>query len=194
MLDFFSLPSFGNGLVSGFLYMNQAAARVEIVMIGRLSSLLLIAALATVPGAPVSAAPQARYLAGPTDAHLVACHHYQNRARFKPRAGDIEFVTLMAEACQATLTSLYRPEPQLHAATRSFLNRLVELNEVIRAMNATRVFGSENRMIPATGNSRLAKLPKASNAGEFLIAHRLGLMAAMDDWIENGGEFALAEY
>ena len=163
-------------------------------MMIRTASLFLVAALAAAPALPAAAGPQARYLAGPSDAHRASCHHYENRARFKPRSGTLEFVTLLAEACSAAMVSLERPEPRLHAAAESFLDRLVVLNQVIREMNTERIFGGRalRQATPPEDGKRLHSLPGVSDTGEFLIAHRMGLFTAMDDWLDSGGRFSLA--
>jgi hypothetical protein len=37
-------------------------------------------------------------------------------------------------------------------------------------------------------------LSRVTPSGEFLIAHRMGLMIAFDAWLDSGVEFSLASY
>ncbi|MEM9044916.1 MAG: hypothetical protein AAGC81_09475, partial [Pseudomonadota bacterium] len=69
------------------------------------------------------------------------CNHYENRARFLSREGNIEFVTLMAEACGAAENSLGSLRTEERQAAHLFLHRVLQLKDTIIDMNMRRVYG-----------------------------------------------------
>jgi hypothetical protein len=154
----------------------------------RFAVILLLSMLLTGGAGAAPAEP------GPTADHLAACKHYENRARFKSRTGPVEFVTMLAEACRAAQRSLAAPDGPERAAARVFLDRLVELRDVVVGLITRRAAlpgpGPDDRF--AGGHGGLKQIPGVSAAGEFLIAHRIGLVSALDDWLDSGAEFSLA--
>lgn len=122
----------------------------------------------------------------PTDGQLAACNHYENRARFRPRHGEVDFVTTLAESCRSALTAMDGTDPGQRAAAERLLAGVVELHRTIVSMTverklATHVAGTD----AAFGLSgSLVKLPRVTDTGEFLIAHRIGVVNALDGWAE----------
>lgn len=122
-----------------------------------------------------------------------SCNHYENRARFLPRAQPVDFVVLLAEACSAARISLDGTSTERMAAA-DFLSRLVALNTEITAINVARVFGPEAEPAskPMRRGGLLRPIGNVSATGEFLIAHRMGLLSAFDRWRETSPDFPLA--
>jgi len=138
--------------------------------------------------------PSAAGTATPRSDYASACNHYENRARYLPRANAVEFVTLLAEACHAAQVSLEADDGHQRAAAVAFLDRLVEFRDVIVTIGMERTYGANARAtaMPLPGGGSLRVMPRVSVAGEFLIAHRMGLLSALDDWIGSGVQFSLA--
>lgn len=123
---------------------------------------------------------------GPTDGQLAACNHYENRARFRPRHGEADFVTTLAEACRSALTAMDGTDPRQRAAAERLLAGVVELHRIIVSMTverklATHVAGTDAAFGPS---GSLVTLPRVTDTGEFLIAHRIGVVNALDGWTE----------
>jgi hypothetical protein len=147
-----------------------------------MTKLVILAAAAVMPLLATAAA------AAPGDA---ACHHYDNRARFLSRTTDIAFLTVLAEACveaRATVRGAATDSVERSAAT-TFLATLDAARGAISAINAGRI---AQRHRDAAVQRQGAGLRLVSTAGEYLILRQAGVFAALEDWIESGGRFALA--
>lgn len=128
-------------------------------------------------------------------AYANACNHYVNRAFFKPRDGQPEFVVTLADGCLAAQTSLGANAPHERVAAAAFLSRLVELRDTIIDMNMERVFGKDYNKytrIPSNKDERSEPVPRVSMYGEYLIAHQMGLIAAYNAWLDTGPKIAMA--
>lgn len=121
------------------------------------------------------------------------CKHYVNRARFKHRHPDQEFVVTLADGCLAAKESLESDNPEEGAAAKEFLTRLRTLRDQIIRMNMERAFGSEytprTRMKYDVG-SMLEPVRRVSAIGEYLIARELGLLVAYHAWLGTGPKMA----
>jgi hypothetical protein len=113
--------------------------------------------------------------AGPdAEAHAKACNHYANRARFRPRE-NADFITVLAETCATARADLAAPGPAPHAT--AFLDRLVRFTRLVGDMRMNRMRAD----VAATGGwgqGRVRGFGRVSETGEFLIAHRMGLLDA----------------
>ncbi len=125
--------------------------------------------------------------------HVSACSHYENRARFKSRVRLVDFVTVLAEACRAAQASLIGNRARERQTALVFLDRVAELRALIVQMNVQkRLRPVETADVDALSNfARASKLPRVSAAGELLIAHRMGLIKAFENWLESSPNFAL---
>lgn len=121
------------------------------------------------------------------------CNHYDNRARFLPREEPVDYVVLLAEACRAAEASLDSDVYGERLAAEYFLKRVLRLRNTIIAMNMRRVFGDQTSPYakPRTEQGEAAFKP-VSPAGEFLIAHRMGVFDAYDAWLDSGAQFSIA--
>ncbi|MEM7240385.1 MAG: hypothetical protein AAF501_21500 [Pseudomonadota bacterium] len=127
------------------------------------------------------------------------CNHYQNRARFLPRDGTIEFVVLLADACAAAEASLTSTNEHERWAAEWFLQEVVDLRDTIVDMNMRRVYGdtqtpSASPLTP-DGSGRITRtieIARVGKWGEYLIAHRMGLFSAYDTWLDSGASFSIA--
>lgn len=123
-----------------------------------------------------------------------ACTHYENRARFKSRITDIEFVAVLADACVGARTTLADPAAPTSrkAAAGRYLDRLEEARTAIAAIDGARI-----RAAPSpTGYGPRVRDIRASRrlvtvTGEFLILRRVGVFAALEAWVAEGADFAL---
>lgn len=124
-----------------------------------------------------------------------ACNHYVNRARFKERTGHVEFVTTMADSCEQAIVSLSSGGLTERRTAIVFLSRLLELRDTVIDMNMVRVFGETytpyTRITYGT-SGRTESVRKVSESGEYLIAHRMGLLAAFEAWLDSDPAMALA--
>lgn len=144
-------------------------------------------------------------LAGPAPAQLpvasmdapalAACHHYDNRARFKAREGDVEFVAVLADACAAARAALTREggATAQGAAAERFLSLLGQGRATIVAIDRERM-----ALAGETGAGRDVAVEfrrhrrLVSTTGEFLILRQVGVFAAMRAWVDAGADFTLA--
>jgi len=121
-----------------------------------------------------------------------ACHHYENRARFRVR-GTGDFIATLADSCVAARRSLGHGPTEAVAAV-AFLDRVVELFDTVSRMNFERVYGETTNPFakPLAAHGEFVPLGRVTETGEFLIAHRMGLISAYDSWRDVAGEVALA--
>lgn len=159
-------------------------------MLIRLS--LIAASLAFVgsSGDPIPHVSAAR-----TAIYAKACNHYVNRARFKNRRGDAEFVTVLADSCLQARASLVIGSYAERWAAQAYLSRLLDLRDTVIEMNMTRLFGADrtpySRLKHKVG-SRIEPVPKVSKSGEYLIAYRIGLVHAYRVWRDTHPEVEVA--
>ncbi|MFN3615255.1 MAG: hypothetical protein ACK4WC_11965 [Rubrimonas sp.] len=119
-----------------------------------------------------------------------ACRHYENRARFMPRSGDVGFVTVLAEACAQAGVHAVEPGPHRTAAMR-FLLALGQVRAEIAAIDADRMRAPPLRSAGAVRDLRASR-GLVTETGEFLILRHAGVFAALDDWVATGADFELA--
>ena len=122
------------------------------------------------------------------------CRHFVNRARFKQRGDQAEFVVTLADGCLSAQLSAARGEPAERIAAAAFLSRLAEFRDVIIDMNMTRIFGSAYSPLDRIkGDLAGAGTPTGvSVTGEYLIAHRMGLISAMSKWLDTAPAVSMA--
>jgi len=150
--------------------------------------LVLGSALLWLPPLPASAGQEVR--AGDAE----TCRHYANRARFLRRGGPVDFIVLLAEGCAAAERSLAAPDPRERAAARHLLDRLAALRATVIEMNMHLVYGEPGlrRTRSLSGSGWMGPIRSVSRSGEYLIAHRMGLIAAFETWRRQAPGFALA--
>lgn len=122
------------------------------------------------------------------------CKHYVNRARFKPRHQTQEFVVTLADGCLSAKRSMAVGKLEERVAAIGFLRRLKVLRSTIIDMNMVRVFGQNYTpftRISYGAGARTEGVRKVSATGEYLIAHRMGLLAAYQSWLDTGPSLAL---
>lgn len=122
--------------------------------------------------------------AAPTEAQVAACNHYENRARFRPRHGERDFVTRLADSCHAALAATNGADPGQREAAERLLAGIVELHGIIVAMTVERNLATRIPGTDAASGRSLVTLPRVTDTGEFLIAHRIGVVNALDGWTE----------
>lgn len=150
--------------------------------------------------APGHAAPDGeKWLSSGQGSWRSGCNHYQNRARFLAREGEIEFVVLLADACSAAERSLESPNAHERSAAELFLQKVVDLRDTLVDLNMRRVYGDAATPMAqpksADGTSRRGRAIEISHVGkwgEYLIAHRMGLISAYDVWLDSGTDFSIA--
>lgn len=123
-----------------------------------------------------------------------ACLTYENRARFLPREAPVAFVVTLAEVCEGAMTSLDSGRPQERDAAARLLARVRELRDIVVRMNIERIYGrdpwpwDQPRRAPAA----MHQVAQVSAAGEYLIARHIGVVAALDSWLDTGPAYSLA--
>lgn len=128
-------------------------------------------------------------LRGLDSAHLAACRHYDNRARFKPRGPGAELVVVLADACRDAFRCLAGPEPRPMrdlVRARDFLDRLVALKTAMITINMERLYGPDAgpRARPRSAMPGMMSTlgTPVTATGEYLIARETGVLAAMRAW------------
>lgn len=149
--------------------------------ISRLAAALLVATVGLAAAAMPASASDKRHGAA---VHGEACKTYENRARFLSREGSVSFVVAMAEGCAAAQRSLRTGTAEERQAAAAYLDRLVALRDLVIRMNMTRMYGAKRspRSKPIQREGRLTAFYGVSETGEFLIAHRMGLIDAFRAW------------
>jgi hypothetical protein len=122
-----------------------------------------------------------------------ACKYYHARSGSVRRPGPGEFVAFLADACTAAEASLDAGTPKQQGRAALFLSRIALLRQTVKEMNAERDLRAVE-MGNATGRNPALFVTRITPSGEFLIAHRMGLMIAFDAWLDSGAEFSLASY
>ena len=118
-----------------------------------------------------------------------ACKHYVNRAMFLPRSDDQIFVVTLADSCQPAVAALSGGLPEERAVAAQYLGRLLELRDTVIDMNMARAFGESygpRTRLKGAKDWQTEPLPSVSSTGEYLIAHRLGVIRAYRNWLETG--------
>jgi hypothetical protein len=155
----------------------------------------IVVAIAVATGSAGAAGEQRQIVVGDAEraAFSQTCEYYQVRsgqAQAGParRSAIGEFVVFLAGACAAAEISLDTGTGKQRARAALLLSRIALLRETIGQMNADRW---ERAAAGGTG----AYMPSpVTPSGEFLIAHRMGLMIAFDAWLDSGVDFSLAFY
>jgi hypothetical protein len=119
-----------------------------------------------------------------------ACDYYKRRSGPRPERAPVTFAAFLSETCAAARQSLGAVSPAEQATAALLLSRIVLLRGTIGEMNAARDLAVAGK----TGVERMRALSRVTPSGEFLIAHRMGLMRALDAWLDTGADFSLASY
>jgi hypothetical protein len=117
-----------------------------------------------------------------------ACEYYRLRGQPDRAHGAREFQNFdafLADACAAALNSLDAGTANQRRHAELLLSRIVLLRKTVDQMNADRAASSDYRM---------QDRPRVTGTGEFLIAHRMGLLIIYDAWLDTGVEVSLASY
>ncbi len=125
-----------------------------------------------------------------------ACNHYVNRARFTPRGDANDFFATLADGCTDAEIALGAQSAPKRRAAAAFLGNLAELRDIVVQINMERMFGADwNRYSkPKNGaKARTETLGQVSRTGEYLIAHRMGLIAAFKAWKISDRDVSLAD-
>jgi hypothetical protein len=155
----------------------------------RLAFAAAVIAVAVIAAGSPSAAAVAEAL-------VDTCRHYDNRARFKPREGAVEFTAVLADGCRIALATVADPaaDTRLRAAALRFLDRLAEARSEIARINSGRV--ADGLRVASEGRGPLDlthALRLVSPTGEFLILRAEGVFGALRGWVAAGADFALID-
>ena len=160
---------------------------------------VIVVAIAVAAGAAGAAGERRQIVIGDAERaeFSQACEYYQTRSGPAQAAGPArrsatgEFVVFLAGACAAAEVSLDTGTGKQRARAAQLLSRIALLRETIGQMNADR-WG--RAAASGTGANGAAMPSPVTPSGEFLIAHRMGLMIAFDAWLDSGVDFSLAFY
>lgn len=150
------------------------------LVVTAVAGVLAFAAVADLREPPVSEPQRAAF--------AEACTYYQKRAQIRPDRGAGDFVAFLSEACATAEDLLEAGTPEQRARSALLLSRIALLRRTIARMNAERAAGAAADPAGAAGY-----LP-VSPSGEFLIAHRLGVLLVFDVWLDTGVPFSIASY
>ncbi|HSF94013.1 MAG TPA: hypothetical protein VLA52_03235 [Thermohalobaculum sp.] len=120
----------------------------------------------------------------------IACEYYRLRSAPAPQDGSVSFVAFLAEACVAARRSIETGLDAEQTAARKLLATIAELHWTVVQMNSAR----DEAVAGLTGVTRMLRLTRVTPTGEFLIAHRMGLLRDFDAWLDTGADFSLAWY
>lgn len=135
---------------------------------------LAFAAVADLREMPASAADRAAF--------AEACTYYEARAVTARNTRPDEFVVFLADACAVADVLLESGTREQRMQSALLLARIAELRRTISRMNVARAANGAGIYVPV------------SPSGEFLIAHRLGVLVAFDAWLDSGVQFSIASY
>lgn len=128
-----------------------------------------------------------------------SCTYYQLRAKSARITRPGEFVVFLADACTAAEEVLNSGNRKQRNRAALLLSRIVDLRDTVYRINAERTIGVAARRIASLNTSiasgttpRLSNMTRSvivnpvSPTGEFLIAHRMGVMIAYDALLDSG--------
>ncbi|HUF88103.1 MAG TPA: hypothetical protein VMM59_12035 [Thermohalobaculum sp.] len=118
-----------------------------------------------------------------------ACTYYQARAAAARQTRPGEFVVFLADTCSAAEALLEAGTAEQRQRSAVLLWRISELRRTVAQMDRARALRRAER-----GFDGLPSHLPVSPSGEFLIAHRMGVMTAFDLWLETGVQFSIAAY
>ena len=113
------------------------------------------------------------------------CRHYQNRTAFEARGGQLSFPAVLADSCRAALEALERA-PGDYAEARAYLVRLTELKGAVVELQLRGYRAARPTSQRLERYSR--SIASISEAGEYLIARRIGVIEALNDWTASGAK------
>jgi hypothetical protein len=117
-----------------------------------------------------------------------ACAYYKQRAGSGAAHTPVRLEAMLSDSCVVAMRSLRGYSEEERVAAAVYLTRIAELHQVVAEMNARR--GTAG---PAPGIG--AEVPgQVTPTGEFLIAHRIGVIRAFEAWLDTGADFSLASY
>ena len=117
-----------------------------------------------------------------------ACEYYAARAE-GARGRQGEFVVFLSNACDAAEKLLDSGSAKQQARSALLLTRIALLHQTVAGMNTERQQAlAAKPYMPTTG------YVPVTPSGEFLIAHRLGVLLAFDAWLDTGAQFSVASY
>ncbi len=159
---------------------------------------VIVVAIAVAAGSAGSAGERRQIVISDAERAVFShtCEYYQTRsgqaqAGSARRSATGEFVVFLAGTCAAAQVSLATGTGKQRARAALLLSRIAQLRKTIGQMNADRWARAAASGTGATG----AAMPSpVTPSGEFLIAHRMGLMIAYDAWLDSGVDFSLAFY
>ncbi|MGR3717389.1 MAG: hypothetical protein ACU0B1_11665 [Thermohalobaculum sp.] len=162
---------------------------------------VIVVAIAVAAGSAGSAGERRQIVIGDAERAVFSqtCEYYQTRsgqaqAGSARRSATGEFVVFLAGTCAAAQVSLATGTGKQRARAALLLLRIALLRETIGQMNADR-WGRAAAGGNGATEANEASLPSpVTPSGEFLIAHRMGLMIAYDAWLDSGVDFSLAFY
>lgn len=133
-----------------------------------------------------------------------SCDYYQMRAKSARRLKPGEFVVLLADVCTAAQDMLDSGTRTQRNRSEMLLSRIVMLRDTVDQMNSERTISAAAQIAERLSTSvasgdhasvtppiRYGMVNPVSPTGEFLIAHRLGVMVAYDAWLDSGVTFSL---
>ncbi len=159
---------------------------------------VIVVAIAVAAGAAGEAGERRQIVIGNAERAVFSqtCEYYQTRSG-RAQAGPArpsatgEFVVFLASICAAAEVSLETGTSEQRGRAALLLLRIALGRGTIGQMNADRWGRAAASGTEANG----ATLPSpVTPSGEFLIAHRMGLMIAYDAWLDSGVDFSLAFY
>lgn len=122
-----------------------------------------------------------------------ACHYYEMRAAAARQSRPGEFVVMLGDACSAADALIETGTPEQRRRSALLLWRISELRRTVDEMNGARAARASAGGNNGAYNFWTGFVP-VSPSGEFLIAHRLGVLRAFDAWLDTGVPFSVASY
>ena len=119
-----------------------------------------------------------------------ACVYYSRRAELVAKRRAVSFAGFLSTTCDDARISLYARDQAESEAAKLLLTRIAHLHQTVFEMNAARMAA----VADMTGGARMQALSRVTQSGEFLIAHRMGVMLALDAWLDSRADFSLASY
>ncbi len=159
---------------------------------------VIVVAIAVAAGAAGEAGERRQIVIGSAERaeFSQSCEYYQTRSG-QTQAGPArpsatgEFVVFLSSICAAAEISLATGTNEQRGLAALLLLRIAQLRETIGQMNAERW---ARAAAGGAGVYGIGIPSPVTPSGEFLIAHRMGLMIAYDAWLDSGVDFSLAFY
>jgi hypothetical protein len=118
------------------------------------------------------------------EAYEKTCDHYAYRTEHRKESNELDYIADLAASCQIALVQVTTSESPSDRARR-YLERLTLMRQTVTAININRFINARQSETPTV------RFRPVSKTGEYLIARRIGAIAAYRNFA-NSADFQVS--